>query len=822
MNKCLLSVLFVPVLLSTLMAQTGPDQLSTLLDYYNAEYPQEKVYLHFDKPYYSTGEDIWFQAYLVAGALHEPSPFSTNIYVELWSEDGQLIRRNNLLAEGGVAKGDFHIPREFKTGSYFIRAYTRWMQNFDQEYFFTKKISIVKPTDTFNSSPPDSLTLEVQFYPEGGHLVEGLVSRVALTVMSPSRIGGNREIRILREDGFELSKFLTNSDGIGVFNFLPEQGTNYYAVIDGDDRKFELPEPLASGYVLSVDNLSDKDKAIVTVRSRGQNEKVFVIAQTRGAIAYADEHKLQSNEVSFSIPKKDLLSGITQITLFDEQGIPHAERLMFYLSPNPPVAKIETDKPAYSTRDSTTIKIKVLDAESNPAVGSFSMSVIDSVRINGARFSENIVSNLLLTSDLKGVITNPLRFFKTPDDSTRAEELDRIMMVHGWRRFTWESLREETFPEVRFGVEQGITIQGTLKTAQDGDPIVGGKVSHVGTFNGEPDFMSTESLKDGFFALGNLRYYENEEVYLEGTFTKKNRKKEQKGYIEIDTVSASFPAFTFNQSRIFGIDSSLVEESVTSRIELESLKGLYEFDEDVRDLGEFVVEGLSAEEKYKREGLYYSLDFDSLVQEVDDSYSIFHQLRAKLPGLKIIGFGSGAGVQLNYGKGKDGSPIILVDGVRLTPSQIAAYPPKAFKKVEIHKGIKEILTWSESGLAAIFRIQGGGGIIELTTRTKEEYEDYYKLLGDERVSSPFGGYYKSREFSAPRYAPETPMDMIPDLRTMIHWEPLIKTDENGEATITYFNADLPTRVSIYLEGLTDQGVPIVGAQTYSVVEKEDN
>ena len=64
-----------------------PDALLDSLERYNRNFPREKVYLHFDRPYYYTKENVWFQAYLVAGPLHEPSPFSTSVYIELFSEE---------------------------------------------------------------------------------------------------------------------------------------------------------------------------------------------------------------------------------------------------------------------------------------------------------------------------------------------------------------------------------------------------------------------------------------------------------------------------------------------------------------------------------------------------------------------------------------------------------------------------------------------------------------------------------------------------------------------------------------------------------------
>jgi len=44
----------------------GLEELELRLEEYRFEMPQEKVYLHFDKPYYYSGDDIWWQALLIS------------------------------------------------------------------------------------------------------------------------------------------------------------------------------------------------------------------------------------------------------------------------------------------------------------------------------------------------------------------------------------------------------------------------------------------------------------------------------------------------------------------------------------------------------------------------------------------------------------------------------------------------------------------------------------------------------------------------------------------------------------------------------------
>jgi len=108
-----------------------------------AEHPFEKVYLHFDKPYYAVGDTIWFKAYLTIGPTHLPSGLSRVIYVDVISGQDSIVKSLKLSSKNGIAFGDVTLsPKAFKRGNYHIRAYTNWMRNFGPDYFFNKTITI--------------------------------------------------------------------------------------------------------------------------------------------------------------------------------------------------------------------------------------------------------------------------------------------------------------------------------------------------------------------------------------------------------------------------------------------------------------------------------------------------------------------------------------------------------------------------------------------------------------------------------------------------------------------------------------------------------
>ena len=107
-----------------------------------ANHPNEKVYLHFDKPYYAVGDTIWFKAYLTID-LHQPSALSKIIYVDVLNSRDSVMNSLQLQVKNGVAWSDIPLSQyNYSKGNYHIIAYTNWMNNNDPAYFFSKTITI--------------------------------------------------------------------------------------------------------------------------------------------------------------------------------------------------------------------------------------------------------------------------------------------------------------------------------------------------------------------------------------------------------------------------------------------------------------------------------------------------------------------------------------------------------------------------------------------------------------------------------------------------------------------------------------------------------
>jgi hypothetical protein len=138
-------LLFGGIIIISAFSSFDIDPLQRIIIQFNKwmeVHPQENVYLQFDKPYYASGNDIWFKAYITAGSNHQLSGISGVLNVELINDRDSVEQWLKLPVVSGLTWGDFILPDTLKEGNYHIRAYTNWMRNAGEAYFFDKSITI--------------------------------------------------------------------------------------------------------------------------------------------------------------------------------------------------------------------------------------------------------------------------------------------------------------------------------------------------------------------------------------------------------------------------------------------------------------------------------------------------------------------------------------------------------------------------------------------------------------------------------------------------------------------------------------------------------
>jgi TonB-dependent Receptor Plug Domain len=553
-------LLFTAASLSS-SAQNGGAFLSNAARSLSAHFnthPVEKVYLHLDRPYYNTADTIWFKAYTVVGQRHQLSALSGVLYCELINSKDSVITRHTLKLKTGMAWGDFILPSSIKPGSYHIRAYTNWMRNAGAEYFYNQAIRIGVPQPVLAlqkravSARPD-----VQFFPEGGELVNGLRSRVAVKSLSPNGLGEDISGIITDNDGNEVAAFATQHLGMGVFALIPQAGKSYKAKItcaDSSKYTIDLPKAQDEGFTLSINN-SGADSVYVKVAANDkmfqghQNSTFYLVAQSGSKVYYTAEGKLAGPVFTTLIPKTRFPSGITQFTLFSQTGEALNERVIFIQNEDLKVT-VSSLSQTYSPRQKVKIDLATKSENAGPIAGSFSVSVINESRVPVDENAEStILNNLLLTSDLKGHIEQPNYYFNNINDETRSN-LELLMLTQGYRRFEWKKVLNNTEFPVVYQPEKSLELAGSIKTLS-GKPVPNGKITFLAT---KENFLAdTVTDVNGNFKFTNVDLSDTAKIVLRA------RKEHNGSNVAIYVKQKDYPAIIRQKEIIPDLSPVLTE-----------------------------------------------------------------------------------------------------------------------------------------------------------------------------------------------------------------------------------------------------------------------
>jgi hypothetical protein len=789
--------------------------------------PTEKIYLHTNRSEFFPNETLWFKAYVVAGPMHQPSPLSNNIYVDLIDEQNEVVKSLLLSSKNGFADGSMELDKKIKKGQYTLRAYTTAMKESDSEYFFRKSITIDPPKSS--SDLASTGKLDVQFFPESGNLVDGLATKVAFKILDSQGMPVDTSGKVLDKNGNEIVSFKALHDGMGVFELTPNSTLGYQAKIDKDESVYNFPKVEKSGVLFNVDVLSDSANVLLNFKNSVKStiDDMFIICQSRGWLNHTATVKFEAGTSSLSIPKSNFKGGINHITLFNDKGMPLAERLFFLHDSDGINIEMVLESDTFEPRGLTEVKIKATDKNGFPVQGNFSLSAYNLSKTYVQNANDNIVSNLLLNSDLKGYIHNPAYYFDQVS-SEKKLELDLVMITHGWTRFKWEELAQLAKQSNEINYAERVDIHGKMTLASNGRPVKNGSISYINNESENPETLVATTDKDGNFVIENAMPFEKKSFIITGT---SNNKKEIK--INIDSTSNPL-AVKSNYNELFFKEKVMTsvnpEADAVDQVETIISKNFTptNFDASVRVLESVTVEALSEVEERKSIYGQPTFTFDlKPIAENNSKTNVFQNLQGRLPGVYVRNalFGKGNAVvveirsQTNVQPTLDivngdaiidvipseDQPVFFLDNVQVTIDALLDIPMEVFDRVEVFKGPD----------AAIFSTNAARGAMLFFTKTG--YSSFSR--GGNNGSFSFAlpnGYHVNKEFYTPKYAADEAKTRQADHRIAIHWHPNVVTDEKGESLVSFYNADDLDRIKIVLEGITIGGKPAVGSISYSI------
>ena len=878
-------------------------------DYYKRGGVHEKLYLITDKPHYSAGDNIYFSAYLLNPVLFTPSVESSFLYVELISADGRLITRLKVLGEQGRFANTMPLSTKLDAGRYTLRAYTKWMSNFDKEYLFSKELVIGNYIDdsiqtqiTYTTNKDESVTAKihftddigqnivdnyveytlnlrgkskvfatktddngyisfrfrpsnyvgdclrlkitansrvlertlqlpsfsdnfsVQFMPEGGNLIAGFAQVVAFKAIGTD--GKSVEIEGYISDKSEnrICDIKSQNKGMGSFILSAQAGEQYTATITsarGITSTFQLPTALVSGCAMQVKQIAG-NTLLMKVSSTPDipASRLAAVIQSRGMV----EAVIEDVTRLIRIPLSEIMSGIAHIAIVDKESKQIvAERLIFVENHNFATANIQADKQSFSPREKISLDFDIRNSTGTPVVGDFVVSVTDSKAAPLDSTAENIFSYLLLSSDLRGRIEEPAQYFDSNNPS-RKEHLDLVMLTNGWRRYDLNKILKGEGPSLRYKVEdtQRITGKVTGMIGKVKNPSVmifqkGEKIHGIFPLNESNRFEIT-----GIDAPDTAYYY----IQALNKNGSSNRVRIQVDPPTYPTTNIPLPRPYYKQAK------PAISEDL-----LMGAKEKYYDDGGMRvvDLDAIVVTA-----KYEQQHSYSTVvdSFNSLSGDLTRYASVFDALQrfrqlyvdgstvrvrpfggrmvqdvSALPGSMNVEVAPGefevvsdpnSSISIESNSEEERIPAVLINDTPSSIEMLDMYPMSEVTKIAYVSADEAM------GLSGDTRY----GVIIM------EVKDINNTLstGNESLAKVLiTGYCQPAEFYAPKYdVPQT--ERKKDLRTTIAWEPSLRSDASGKASMSFWSADRHNDYNVVLEGITAEGE--LCRATYQLKAKE--
>ena len=753
----------------------------------------EKAYLHFDKPYYATGDTIYFKAYVTLGERHKLSNLSGVLHVDLINPGNKIEQGIKLPLVNGLAWGDFVLPDTLAPGNYRIRAYTRWMLNDGNLFEQTIPIGSIHTQKVPESSTAKAVIAkpDLQFFPEGGQLIAGLPSKVAFKATGINGMSIGIKGTITDNSGKTVAYLEPAHLGMGAFSFRPEAGKSYKANVifaDGSSCDVDLSLPQSKGIVLTVNNDSIPNAAVkVEANAAYYNEnkgKDFNLLIYSGGIMVTVQFKLDSPVVSLNIIKRLLQTGVARLTLTSPADEPLCERLFFIQNYDQINLAVNSGKTIYTTREKVNIKLNAKNRADSGVMGHFSVSVIDESKVPVDEGAEKtILTDLLLTSDLKGFVEQPNYYFAPATDARK--NLDLVMLTNGYRKFEWKQVAVDGNSSLAYLPEKGLEIGGTVKNIF-GKPLANATASLIALPGNQ--LFSIKTDDKGQFRFSNLAFTDTMQFILQAVNAKGGNNTELV-YNEEPEPAVKSPLSGLSRD-IPSVMDAYLQNSEKQQVELNKA-GLGRG----RILKEVRIKGTKPD-KYETQSLAGAGFAQQVIhnKDIGKGSTLSVALTGKLAGIRFSNAGDQirGGVPLNI----RGDPLlVVVDGLEMGQrASIDFLNADNVETIEVLKG----------ATAGIYGSSGSNGVLVITTQ-KVKPKSLKDIPSHGILPITVQGYQKVREFYSPKYENNTTYNH-PDLRSTIYWKPEVTTDKDGNASFDFYNADGTGNYRVVVEGIDEKGI----------------
>lgn len=693
---------------------------------------------------------------------------------------------------------------------------------------FTVQLKYKGSTESISRGVPVVLkNINLQFMPESGSMLAGVKNTVAFKAVNEFGKPADVEGEITDAEGNRISGFKSFHDGMGALNLTPKPNAAYFARIlkpYKSETKIKLPKAKNKGLSFSLKSTESATKQLIIYSS----DAVEATLQIKSAAGehYTKQLQLKKGKNKHTFSTKDLPVGIAKISL-KTLGKIQAERLFFARENSFMNISVKLDKQQYQTREKTIVTVKTTDQNQQPIPANLSISVADNKLLTFANDKQDhILSQLLLSSELKGEIYKPVFYFDKKEPKAK-KALDFVMLTHGWRNYIYKKPDETTF---KLSKELESVYQGKV-TTKKGKPVF----AHLLLF----DYDYSKVLRFDTDANGNFSFKGgkmSEGILIAYTDNGKSLNIELQ-YPKINSVANTFQLRTGTERRkeIEPIPEE-IENPLNKKIKKEvsavsaAKKGsapTFALKEDSQALDEIVVIGYGTRTRgpllgssgsrpaFGSVAIITSQDFENILQGRTAGVQISNNeaISGNAVNIRIRGNSTLSGLNSN--------PLVIVDGIPLDKNKagaISIISPEQVEDIRVFKGAAATLLYGSNAKEGVIVIKTRHQGFPLTKYWKSISGKKYKNYAFENLNTSLYKYKYStiNQFYMPVYEVKKsqPVNRT-DFRQTVYWNPVVQTNEAGEATFEFYNNDAISSFKIVAEGINANGVPGRNETTYS-------
>lgn len=787
--------------------------------------PVQKIFIHTDSEFYFQNDTLWFKVYLMDSRSGQLIPSSQNVYVNLVDKNGSSVLESIVLSANGQASGNIPIPELMKPGNYLLQALTDYLLNFEEIAWYQKPLSISRLSNSVSAgitNNSNSLIADVTFFPEGGKLLENVTNLVAFKAIDRAGLGMDASGIVRDEKGNTVASFKTDYKGMGMFFLTPEPGKSYNVKINGFPSFRHNFEAIKENLKIQLVNHTNSE---VILNIAGNSDlfldKTFYLANMyRGEVLFYQPFFMEGLNQVLKFDSQILKAGINRLVLLNSDLEPLSERLLFSRHFEINNLKLSSDVNSYKTRSGIQVKIEDDNQIESTEISHLSVSVINKTALAEFGKSQNILSHLLIDSELNGFFETSSQFFIDSEISAEVK-LRLLMLTSGWSNYIWNSMPEKT-KSLDFEQTAGLDISGVANNLLTEKPIENGEITMVIQKDSEVAFLTQKTDEFGHFIFPGLLFKDTATVHVQA----KNVKGGMNTEIQIN------PPFKMANISERNLNSLLHNQSIPSTLPPLKYRNNTE-NKKTRPIQlkrKRIVPDSDENDGHFR--LYESADFVLDIKQNGESFeNVLDYMVGKVPGVDING--NEVRIRGTSSFGGSSTPLFLIDGIPLVsnikfdmPKEVTQNNPnedtgtpknddviQSVRSIPINDVDKIEVLKSPQNLAS-FGINGANGVIAIYTRMG--FQEKNNSVAKGVIERKIVGYASKKEFYSPKYIPEVKSKNA-DYRTTLFWAPEISTN-NGIAEFNFFSGDEPGKYSIIVEGITNKGKIAMGEAEFEVLK----